>query len=73
MSSSKKGGVMVVHGVEMLTREQALERRDQLREQLGLSEADMRDRAANYELTLHQSALVDEIDGLNYLLAAASR
>ncbi len=72
MTGSTRGDViMVVHGVKMLTREQASTRRATLVGQLGMTERELERRAEDFDLTADQTVVYDEIEDLGYLLRAA--
>jgi len=63
---------MVVHGVEMLTRDQAAARRETLVKQLGLPESELRRRADDYDLSAEEQAVYERIEDLDYLLRVVS-
>jgi len=71
MTEATRGDVMVVHGVEMLTREEATARRGDLVKHLGLPESELRRRAADYDLSAEEQAVYERIEDLDYLLRAA--
>lgn len=56
--------------VKLLTRDEAVARRDELLRKVGMSEHTLSERARRYELTLEQRAVADEVEGLTYLLEA---
>ena len=68
MAETVRGDVMVVHGVTMLTREQATARRAALVKQLGMTERELVRRAEDFQLTSEEAAVYDEIEDLGYLL-----
>jgi len=72
MAQSTRGDVMVVHGVEMLTRDQAAARRETLVKQLGLPESELRRRADDYDLSAEEQAVYERIEDLDYLLRVVS-
>ncbi len=54
--------------LEWLTPDEIRERRERLLVGVGMPEEELRRRAADYTLTSKQSAVLDEIDDLNFLL-----
>ncbi len=56
--------------IEMLTPDEIHERRERLLAQAGMSEDELRRRAADYTLTSEQSAILDELSDLDFLLRA---
>lgn len=61
---------MVLHGVLVLTREQAVARRAELVSELGMDEDELRRRARHHEFTSQEAARYEEIEDLEYLLSA---
>ncbi len=54
--------------VEILTAEEARRRRADLLAQLPFSEDELRKRAAAYQLTADEDAILDQVDELDFLL-----
>ncbi|HTZ43749.1 MAG TPA: hypothetical protein VMB79_07780 [Jatrophihabitans sp.] len=56
--------------LEVLTRDEIVQRRKRLLAETSMSEDELRTRAANYTLTPRESGILAEIDGLEFLLGA---
>ncbi|MFX4294502.1 hypothetical protein [Streptomyces bohaiensis] len=50
------------------TREQVVEQRERLLQEVGMSHEELRDRAETYTLTMDQLMIWHTIEGLDYLL-----
>lgn len=59
---------VVSHPVEFMTEDQARARRAEIVQETGNDEQALRARAAAYVLDAAELALLDELDGLDYLL-----
>lgn len=66
-------GTMGAATVEFLTPDQAQARRDELIASVGGDESVFRERAAQYALDEHESAVLDEVELLDYLLSGDVR
>jgi uncharacterized small protein (DUF1192 family) len=58
--------------LEVLSVQQLRDRRAKLLTESGLTEAELRARAEDYNLTAEQMGLLGEIDDVDYLLGAGS-
>ncbi len=54
--------------VEILSRTEIERRREELLRSLEMTESELRERAASYALSAHESGVLAEIDGLDFLL-----
>ena len=52
-----------------MSREEMLTERDRLLASVHVSEAELRQRAASWELDAHERGVLAEVDGLDWLLA----
>lgn len=55
--------------VEVMTYDEAMERRAELLRSLPMSEQEFRDRAARYQLTAEEMAVAEELRALDFLVS----